>query len=203
MSRIVSETIIPKQEGRAFHVMAGQVLRVTAHAGKQVADVTIVNPHDHRETLSVIYTAGLNGRSLRRAKKLYSAPPYRRVLMEVEHDPRGVHWLFGRCNRGLYESLGLNGDKNCHDNIVGALASTGIEEHEVPLDTFNLFMRVDVDADGTFSIQPPVVETGDYVDMRAAADVIVAISACPSEGELLGITNDGVAKPLKVEILQD
>ncbi len=63
---ILSETIIPKAEGRAFELQAGQVLRLTASDGKQVGDVTAVNLHDFREWISVIYTPQRNNRSVRR-----------------------------------------------------------------------------------------------------------------------------------------
>ncbi len=199
---LISETIIPKAEGHAFEVKRGQVLRVIAIEGKQVGDMTLLSLNDHRERFSAIFTPAMNGRSLRRADALYSGPPFSNVMVNVENDSHGVHWLGGRCNRLLYEALGAPGHRNCHDNIVESLAPYGIAEHDVPLDTFNIFMAVDTDAECTFTFRPPVIEKGDFIDFRAAMDVLVAISACPNEGELRGEINDYVAKPLKVEILQ-
>ncbi len=198
---ILSETIIPKAEGRAFELQAGQVLRLTASDGKQVGDVTAVNLHDFREWISVIYTPQRNNRSVRRVERLYSGPPFYRAMLAIENDSHGVHWLGGRCTRTLYELLGAPGHQNCHDNIVEALRPYGIEEHEVRFDTFNAFMVVDYNSDGIFSFRPPVIEKGDFIDFRALIDVLVVISACPNEGQLAGEINDYVAKPLRVELL--
>ena len=41
-------------------------------------------------------------------------------------------------------SLGAQGHRNCHENIVGALRPLGVQEHEVPLDTFNVCMVVTI-----------------------------------------------------------
>jgi uncharacterized protein YcgI (DUF1989 family) len=197
---LINETVIPKMEGRAFELRAGQVLRVMAIEGKQVGDLTALSLNDHREHFSAIFTPAMNGRSLRRADRLYSGPPHFNAMLDVEHDTHGVHWLGGRCNRMLYEGLGAPGHRNCHDNIVEALAAHGVSELDVPIDTFNIFMAVDTHPDGTFSFGPPVIEQGDYIDFRAIMDTLIAISACPNEGELRGEINDYVAKPLKVEI---
>ena len=45
----VEDFIIPKNSSRAFMLKKGQVLRVIAHEGKQVADIRFLNAHDYRE----------------------------------------------------------------------------------------------------------------------------------------------------------
>ena len=124
-------------------------------------------------------------------------------MCDVEDDIHGAHWIGGRCNPALYASLGAQGHRNCHDNIVGALRPLGELEHEVPLDTFNVFMVVDYFPDGAYRFRPPMIEAGDFIDLRARMDLLVAASACPNEGDLLGEINDYVAKPLKIEVLSD
>jgi uncharacterized protein YcgI (DUF1989 family) len=96
--------------------------------------------------------------------------------------------------------MGAPGHRNCHDNILEAVAPFGIDETHAPLDKLNVFMNVIYEPGGSFTFAPPVIERGDFVDFRAMMDVLVAISACPNEGDLRGEINDGVAKPLKVEI---
>ena len=80
--------VIPKREGRAFELKQGEILRLIAHEGKQVADMTAINRHDFRETFSSHLTAGLNGASFRYATKLYSRPPFFRPMLtiSVEND---------------------------------------------------------------------------------------------------------------------
>jgi uncharacterized protein YcgI (DUF1989 family) len=191
------QLIIPKCEGRAFELKQGEILRLIAHEGKQVADMTAVNRHDFRETFSSHLTAGLNGASFRHATRLFSRPPFFRPMLTIVHDKAKVHWIHGRCTRkwdGHKRHEGI--EANCHDNIVGALKAFGMDEYQIPLDTFNAFMVVDIDSDSHYTFRAPVIEKGGYVDFRAEMDQIVAISACPAESEI----NDHSAKALKVEI---
>jgi uncharacterized protein YcgI (DUF1989 family) len=199
-SQLLSETVIPRAEGRAFELRAGQALRLIAIDGKQVGDLTAWALHNHDETLSVIFSTSMNDRSVSNVKKLFSGPPHFNEMLAIENDAHGVHWLGGRCNRFLYEAMGAPGHRNCHDNILESVAPFGVDAAHAPLDTLNVFMNVVYEPRGSFSFAPPVIDKGDFVDFRAAMDVLVAISACPNEGDLRGEINDGVAKPLKVEI---
>ena len=199
-SKPVNDTLIPRMEGHAFEVKAGQRLRITAVEGKQVGDLTAFNLNDHRERFSVIFTTSMSDRSVRNVRKLYSGPPFFNEMLSIENDSHGVHWLGGRCNRMLYAAMGAPEHRNCHDNILDALAPFGLTEHDVPLDTLNVFMNVVYEPDGSFVFEPPVIDKGDSVDFVASMDLLIAISACPNEGELRGEINDYVAKPLRVEI---
>lgn len=199
---LISESLIPKKTARAFRLLRGQVLRIIAVEGKQVGDLYLLNTDDPRERFSAVFSAAANDRSTRKASALFSGPPYFRPMVLIENDAHGVHWLGGRCNAPLYESMGAPGHANCHDNIVAALAPLGIQAHEIPIDTFNIFMNVQYSDDGSFHFRPPVIERGDFVDFRATINLTVAVSACPNEGELRGEINDGIAKSLKIEIYQ-
>ena len=201
-TKLVTETLIPRMEGRAFQVKSGQRLRLIAVEGKQVGDLTAFNLHNHHEQFSVIFTTSMSDRSVRNVRKLYSGPPFFNEMLSIENDNHGVHWLGGRCNRMLYAAMGAPDHRNCHDNILEALAPFEMTEHDVPLDTLNVFMNVVYQPDGSFDFEPPVIDKGDSVDFVASMDVLIAISACPNEGELRGEINDYVAKPLKVEIFE-
>ena len=193
---IVSQLIIPRCEGRAFELQRGQTLRVIAVEGKQVGDMTLLNLTDFRERLNIPITSSSNGRSLFSARELYSGPPHFNVMLTVTGDRHRMHWLHGRCTSLMYRRLyGVEGHRNCHDNIVESLRPFGIQPHDVPFDTFNIFMVAAIDAEGRYSFKPPLVEKGDFIEFRAEMDLLVSISACPDEGEI----NDYEAKPLKVE----
>lgn len=196
--KVVLELTIPRQEGRAFKVMTGQALRVIQVEGPQVGDMTLFNLNDMRERLSPERTATANGRSLRKAAKLLSGSPWENVMMTVSDDKVGVHWIHSsRCCRTSYKvHFNLDNHRNCQDNLAQCLAPHGIAEHDIP-GTFNLFMNVAVDADCRFTILRPVSKKGDYIDLLAEMDLLVAISACPND---IGPTNDYAAKPLKVEV---
>ncbi len=197
MEPVQQEIYIPKREGRAVEVHKGQLLRVITSEGKQVGDMAVFNLHDPREAFSGPSTAAMNDRSFRRADRLYSGPPYFDVLMSVADDPYGVHWFIGgRCSPLTKGRDGNGNAPNCHSNLVSAVAPWGISEYQVPLDTFVLFMYVDVDADCRYSYRPPLMQQGDHIDLRAEKDLLVAISACPSER----VINDGMPKGLTIEV---
>ena len=42
-------------------------------------------------------------------------------------------------------------------------------------------MNIPVATDGAVSFEPPVSKPGDYVELRAEMDCIVAFSACPQD----------------------
>jgi hypothetical protein len=48
-------------------------------------------------------------------------------------------------------------------------------------DPFNIFMNVAVDHHGGLNIRPPTSEKGQFVTLRAEADLIVAMSSCPQD----------------------
>ena len=196
MAKLISEVVIPACEGRAYEVLQGQVLRVIAHEGKQVADLTFFNLHNYKERFDVNLTASLNGRQFRTAEFLSTNPPFYNIAFNVEHDQYGFNWLHGRCNPKLYERRGAPGHSNCQDNIVEALKPYGIAEESIPTDTFNVFMAGDTDLAAHYSFPVPPVEAGDYLDLRAQMDALVAISACPSDDEV----NDFAPKALKIQI---
>ena len=195
--KIVHEFIIPRCEARAFEVLKGQVLRVIAIEGKQVGDMTVLNLHDFRETLSAQCTNSFNGRSLSKAAKLFAGPPTFSEMLSVVDDKVGVHWIHGRCNSFMYKVLfGEENHPNCHDHIAGALQPYGISAYDVPFDTFNIFMNGHVDDNGHYTFDPPLIEQGDYIDFLAEMDVLIALSACPDPSSI----NDCSPKPLKIEI---
>ena len=63
-------------------------------------------------------------------------------------------------------------------------------------DPFNIFMRTRVAEDDRLVHEPPATQPGDYMELHAAIDTIVAISACP------GMSSGGGHRPLGIEIRQ-
>ena len=66
----------------------------------------------------------------------------------------------------------------CTANLRMALAAIGLSVPLVP-DPFNLWMNIPIMPDGATSFEPTVLSAGDRFDMRALADCIAVMSACP------------------------
>jgi len=133
----------------------------------------------------------------------YSRAPHQRVMFEVLEDWVGTHFMLNgsKCTPKRFELMGVEGyHRSCFDNLAEAIAPYGLTPEDVP-EVCNLFMHVGFDAEGRYAILPPTGGKGDYIDMRAQMDCLVALSACPA-GDLTGINGEGADagnKRLKVE----
>ncbi len=208
-SHLLDEIPIAAGHASAFHVARGQVLRLAQVEEKQVADAVFINADDRRETFHAGHSAYLNSiegiGSTKRLAKLYSGPARENVMATVVDDPVGLHFAYmgNRCSRMIYklrDNVDAPPHRSCQDNLAEALAPYGFGPDEVP-DVFNIWMNVDIDpVTARFVVRPPTVGQGDYIDLRAEMDLIVAISACPSD---VASVNDHRLKPLKALLYRE
>ncbi len=202
--RVLERVVIGPGRGRAVEVRAGQVLRIVAVDGPQVADTTFVALDNPREGYHAGQTVALNmlagTGSMRRVTTLWSRPPYERPMLTVIDDPVGVHfaWNGGRCSRQVYAIRdGIeSGHRTCQGNLEEAVQPWGVAPDLIP-DVFNVFMRTDVVDEHTLVFRPSPATAGDWIDLRAEIDVLAAVSACPSE---TSASNGGKPKPIGLEV---
>jgi urea carboxylase-associated protein 1 len=181
----------------ARELRPGQALRITDIEGRQVADVIAFSLPDLVDRLWPSTTIRLNGTVyLTRGHVLYSE--LSRPLLTITEDTCGRHdILAGSCNAEIdLVRYGVEGHRGCVENFVDALTPWGLRRADVPM-SFNVFMNCPVDPDGSWRIAEPVSKPGDHVDLRAEADVLVAISNCPQD---LNPCNAGRPKPLGLRI---
>ena len=197
---------IPAREGRGFMVEAGRVLRITCAEGPQVADFIVFNTDDPAERFWSARTRVIHGGHLGIGHQLWSTPPRMRPMMTIiadtvahgehEHGARSHDLLFCRCDARHYEVVhGRRGMPNCQDNLAGAIAPFGLLPGDVH-DPFNIFMTTGMNPDGRPFYLPCDAAKGDYVELIAEIDCLVAISACP------GGSSGSESRPLAIEILE-
>ena len=92
----------------------------------------------------------------------------------------------------LYDHKGHH--PSCLENLVTNLAPYGIQLDGIPT-TFNIFMNVEVGANGSLRILPPRSRPGDYIEFRAETDLLVGLTACSAEK-----SNNRRLKPIDYEI---
>ncbi len=183
------ELTIPPKTGKAFIVRAGRYLRVMTPDGPQAADLDVFNLENPRETFSSSRTRCDHSVHLTTGHTLISTPPGERVMMSITADtvqhrpsPRGTlshDLLFGRCSRmGQLQRHGLAVVSGCQENLAEAIAEFGLTPDYVH-DPFNIFMKSGLDEWGRPFYEDPDAQAGDYVELRAEIDCLVAISACP------------------------
>ena len=187
---LVASIEIPSRTGRAVRVARGEVLRVRCHEGPQVADLIAFNADDPRERFWQARTRVVHGGHLGVGDQLWSIPRWTRPMMtmitdtvahgELTDGARSHDLLFCRCDARLYELVHKRAGThaNCNDNLVEAIAPFGLGAGDVH-DPFNIFMTTGLNRSGKPFYLPSDARKGDYVDLLAEMNVLVAISACP------------------------
>jgi urea carboxylase-associated protein 1 len=160
-------------------VRAGDHLRIIDLEGQQAVDFLVYEAANHANRYNAANTIKLN-RSIYVGGgfKLYS--DLGDILMTVAEDTVGYHDTIGGCcsAESNYARYGIKGTESCRANFMTALAEHGMDARDIPAN-INWFMYVPVKPDGSTEIVDGRSEPGDYVDLRAERDVLVAISNCP------------------------
>lgn len=195
--QVIRDVVLPPAGHLAVEVAKGQVVRVIDLEGQQVADFLCFNRHRLEERLSPPNTVLLN-RTIRltTGHSLFSDEAGR--MMTIIADTGGLHdILAGACSRFTNEfRYGVPDTPNCRDNFAAALAPYGLRWKDIPYN-LNVFMHVAVEPDGTTEIREPISKAGDFIDLRADMDCLVAISNCP---QVRNPCNAFRLKPLQVVV---
>jgi uncharacterized protein YcgI (DUF1989 family) len=195
--RLIERRHLPPQTGTGLVVRRGELLRVIDPTGEQVSDLTSFSHDDPAEWLS-------SGRTIDYANTIYVTAGHTlysnrsRPMWTIVEDTVGRHdFLLTPCSPEtftiIYKTTAHH--PSCFENLVRNLAPFGIAPDAIPT-TLNLFMNVEVGADGELRILPPRSRAGDHVLLRAEMDLIVGVTACSAE-----LSNNGTFKPIDVELL--
>ena len=190
-------TRIPPQSGTAFKMRAGDVLRIYDPMGQQVADLFAFKDGEHECSLS-------SGRSIDYASKIYLSTGDTlysndsRAMFRILEDQVGRHdFLLTPCSQEMFEILYQHQGHHpsCFENLYRALAPFGIRPEQIGT-TFNVFMNVAVEPDGTVAVKAPTSRAGQYIELRAEMDLVCGLTSCSAEN-----SNNGTFKPIDYEIL--
>ena len=187
---------IAPQSGVGFRLRPGETLVVIDPLGEQVADLVAFCEAGATEYLSsgrtIDYAATVR---LTNGHVLYSNRS--RPMLKIVRDDVGVHdFLLTPCSRETFEIIyGHSGPHpSCFGNLAAALEPFGIAESAIPV-SFNIFMNVEIAADGEIHVQPPRSRAGDLIAFRAEMDLIVGLTACSAE-----MSNNYAFKPIDFAI---
>jgi uncharacterized protein YcgI (DUF1989 family) len=115
----------------------------------------------------------------------------------VRDDVRRHDFLLTPCSQEMFEILYRHRGHHpsCFENLARAFAPFSIGPERIST-TFNIFMRVDVSADGSVAVRPPLSKPGDLIELRAEMDLICGLTACSAEG-----SNNGTFKAIDWEVI--
>jgi uncharacterized protein YcgI (DUF1989 family) len=198
----VETKIVPPSGGGAAQMRRGRVARIKLTEGPQVVDFNCWSQADNREHFWSGRTRILEGAHLTAGNRLWSTHPWMRPMITIVNDTvrhapspgggAGHDCIFARCNDKIWEIAGgRRGHANCQDNLAGAVAAFGLTGFDVH-DAFNLFMKTGIDPkDGRLFFEKTDGQRGDYVDLYAEIDLVIACSSCPT-----GAGDAGLADPI-------
>ena len=176
-----NKIIIEPKSGKAVRVKRGQVLHVEDMDGGQVADFVCFSQNDYAEKFSQAKTRVRNWTThLTTGSQLISNRD--NVMFTIVADTVGVHDIvFCPCHSFVYEHLLEVGPRNgCFENLSSAVKPFGISSDHLP-DPFNIFMNTGVREDGELFVDASPSNKGDYIELRAETDCLVAVSACADD----------------------
>ena len=180
----VFRQVIPAGDYWIDIVKTGQVLRIVDVEGNQAADTLFFNAADVAERYSAVDT-------IREQRNVYLSCGSKllstagNLIAEIVADTVGRHDTLGGACAAESNTVRYALDKRtmhaCRDSYLLAVAQhdrLGLGKRDLS-HNINFFMNVPVTADGGLTFADGLSGPGQYVELRAAMDIIVLISNCP------------------------
>lgn len=195
--KVLLEQRLPARTGIALEVRKGQVFRIIDVEGQQVGDFVCFSLKNPTQYFSQSQTRKIN-RSVLLSSGNKLCSNLCDTMFTIGEDKVGRHdLLYSPCGPHDYRILyNAPGHPSCRENLNQALAPYGIESHQLP-PVFNVFMNTSIGPTGELVCNEPTSKPGDYVDLHANMDCLVAISACPQD---LTPCNAGQPTDLNLEV---
>lgn len=156
----------------------GEALRITNVEGTSAVSLIAWNAHDvserinHADTVKVQWNA-----SLRKGRIILS--DMGRVLFAIIEDSCGAHdAIVGVSNAGANASKYGGDHRNTRENFILAAGKLGLSRRDIA-SSITFFAPIGVDASGRFTWDGTKRKPGDFVDLRAEMDLLIALSNCP------------------------
>jgi len=161
------------------NVARGHGLRLVNREGRSSVSMAAWNTADRSERINCADTVKVQwSSSLRKGRVILT--DMGRVAWSIIEDTSGAHdTLVGgstpASNRAAY---GPGAFRNTRDNFIGAAAKLGLDRRDIP-PCVSFFAPVSVQDDGAFAWEGAKRRAGDFVDLRAEMNLVVALSNCP------------------------
>jgi urea carboxylase-associated protein 2 len=178
MAEIIGRATIPGGWYTSLTLKCRERLRIVNVDGTAAVSLLAWNADDpserfnHADTIKVQWTAALH-----KGRLLFS--DMGRVILSIVEDTCGAHdVLIGGSNAATNAARYGGGHRNTRDNFILAIAKHGLGQRDIP-PCVTFFAPTYVAADGTLKWAADRRRAGDFVELRAEMDAIVALSNCP------------------------
>lgn len=169
---VLAEEVVPGFWYTSLALKAGETLRVVTGARASTVSLAVWSAKDTSERMNLPDTVKVQWTTeLSKGRVIFS--DMGRVLLSITEDSSGAHdALTGG------SSPATTTGRNTRENMVLAAAKLGLDRRDLP-SLFNLFAPVRVNAAGAFDWRGAMLTPGDWVELRAEMDVLLALSNCP------------------------
>jgi uncharacterized protein len=166
---------VPGYQGRAVEVNKGERVRITDVEGCQIGDLFLTARTDPMEIFGPALTRLVNFTPFPRVGDPFISSIRRpMVTLLAERSPGRHDMTFAPCDPEFYKTLGA-GDNHpsCRSNFESALRAIGRTIPVYP-EPVNLFQNTPIDASGSCILGQTLTKAGDYIDLRAEMDLVIA-----------------------------
>jgi urea carboxylase-associated protein 2 len=176
---IQSQLEIPGGWYTAFRLARGLTLRLVNSEGTPGVSALFWNAADPSERFNAGDTVKVQW-SARLGEGRLLLSDMGRVLVSITADSSGAHDAVagGSSRASDIRKYDMPAPRNTRDNFVLAAAKLGLTARDVP-PCVSFFAPVETDQEGRFVWRGERLRAGDYVDLRAEMDLLVALSNCP------------------------
>ena len=175
---VVARETIPGGWYWTTKLSAGETLRIALDVGQSAVSLLAWNRHDPSERLNTADTVKVQWTAaLRKGRVVFS--DMGKVMLSIVEDSCAAHdaLMGGSTAMSTLRRYG-QGFRNTRDNFLLAAAKLGLGARDIP-PCMTFFAPVHTDADGVFVWEANKRKIGDFVDLRAEMDLLVALSNCP------------------------
>ncbi len=176
---VVHREIIPGGWYWTTRLNRGEALRLINTSGASCVSLLAWSATDpserlnHADTIKVQWAA-----SLRKGRVILSDMG-RTLLSIIEDTGAGHDTLAGGSTAATNAArYGAGAHRNTRDNFILAAGKLGLDRRDV-MPCISFFAPVSVDAEGRFQWLADRRQAGDFVDLRAEMDLLIALSNCP------------------------
>lgn len=174
---IIGREEIPADWYTVVRLRRGEALRISDPAGLSSVAMIGWREEDTSERINCADTVKVQwSAAISKGRVILS--DMGRVLFSLIEDTSGAHDLMvgGSTPASAFQALGETA-RNTHENFIAAAAKLGLCLRDIP-PCVTFFAPVSVDAAGRFLWNANRKRPGDFVDLRAEMNAILALSTC-------------------------
>jgi len=174
---VIAREVVPYGWYHTVRLKRGEALRIVDDTGRSSVSLIGWCAHDTSERINCADTVKVQWSAVL-SKGRVILTDMGRVFLSVIEDTSGAHDLLmggstAASTLAVYGEVG----RNTHDNFLAAASKLGLSLADIP-PCVTFFAPVSLDKEGRFVWTAARKRAGDFVDLRAEADLLLVVSNC-------------------------